>query len=51
MAVWIFTYGLIGCFAWAGFRKRETEPDFWKPFNLAICVDAAVAGFLAFIHP
>ena len=51
MAVWWFAYGLIGCFAWAGFRNRETEPDFWKPFSAAVCVNAAVTGFVIFIHP
>jgi hypothetical protein len=46
IAVWTFAYGLIGCFAFAGFRKRETEPDFWKPFNAAVCVNAGVSGVM-----
>jgi hypothetical protein len=46
MAVWGFSWGLIGCFGWAGFRNRETEPDFWKPFGAALIVNTFVVAIV-----
>lgn len=43
--VW-FAYGLIGCFAFAYFRRNEGEHSFHKYLGMAVCVNVAVALFV-----
>ena len=43
MAVASFAYGLIGCFAFAYFRRHQDKDAFFKYLGVAICVNLAVA--------
>ncbi len=42
--VW-FAYGLIGCFAFAYFRRNEGEHSFYRYLGMAVCVNVAMALF------
>jgi hypothetical protein len=43
IAIVSFAYGLIGCFAFGYFNRRESEHAFFKYLGMAVCVNTAVA--------
>jgi hypothetical protein len=40
----MFVYGLIGCFAFGYFRRREAEHAFYKYLGMAVCVTVGVTA-------
>ena len=38
----MFLYGMIGCFAFGYFRRREAEHAFYKYLGMAVCLNAGV---------
>jgi hypothetical protein len=45
MAVTLFVYGVIGCFAFAYFRNLKSPGTFSKYLRRALYVNAAIAAF------
>lgn len=39
-----FLYGMIGCFAFGYFRRREAQHAFYKYLGMAVCVNAGVTA-------